>query len=256
MFALLPAVVLILVPKRYLASKLQFMTKWVLPQSDNHRASARSRGGLADQTQQDYYQAQYMWPKELKYHKSHFVYALLPEEQNPENLEPGSAAEVQAALAHYGVFLADVAAVKGGSQRWRRRSYHGPRDAAGTGTVMPYAQPKALDGLQTAVGISGKVRAPAAVVPSCQLLPTTIGAGSKTGHAVSWEFENATGFEAFDAGCQKEVERHFQEWQSGGPARVKVSARVVVISVDFKKMTSLVDGSSRVRKIRRVRFSD
>ncbi|CAE8717021.1 unnamed protein product [Polarella glacialis] len=41
-----------------------------------------------------------------------------------------------------------------------------------------------------------------------------------------------------------EVARHFQEWQSGGPARVKVSARVVVISVDFKKMTSLVDGSS------------
>jgi len=38
----------------------------------------------------DYYTAQYMWSKEMKYHKDHFLYARLPEKLNPEFLSQGT----------------------------------------------------------------------------------------------------------------------------------------------------------------------
>jgi hypothetical protein len=38
----------------------------------------------------DYYSAQYMWSKEMKYHKDHFLYAKLPEKLNPEFLNQGT----------------------------------------------------------------------------------------------------------------------------------------------------------------------
>mmetsp|Transcript_52582 Transcript_52582/g.118380 ORF Transcript_52582/g.118380 Transcript_52582/m.118380 type:complete len:1132 (-) Transcript_52582:28-3423(-) len=52
---------------------------------------------------EDYYKAQYGWPKEFKYHKDHFLYKLLPEDKNPEFLTPESAATKAAEVsATYG----------------------------------------------------------------------------------------------------------------------------------------------------------
>mmetsp|Transcript_43336 Transcript_43336/g.102008 ORF Transcript_43336/g.102008 Transcript_43336/m.102008 type:complete len:1169 (-) Transcript_43336:51-3557(-) len=51
----------------------------------------------------DYYKVQYGWPKEMKYHKDHFLYKLLPEDKNPEFLTPGSeATKVDELKATYG----------------------------------------------------------------------------------------------------------------------------------------------------------
>merc|ERR1719265_948603 len=46
--------------------------------------------------QEDYYKAQYQWPKELKYHKDHFMYKILPEKVNPEFLTENVSATVKA----------------------------------------------------------------------------------------------------------------------------------------------------------------
>lgn len=37
----------------------------------------------------DYYEAQHVWPANMKYHKTHMLYKMLPEKANPENLTPG-----------------------------------------------------------------------------------------------------------------------------------------------------------------------
>jgi len=49
-----------------------------------------------DADMEDYYRAQHMWSKEMKYHKDHFLYKGLPEAKNPEMLSPGADATLQA----------------------------------------------------------------------------------------------------------------------------------------------------------------
>lgn len=43
----------------------------------------------------DYYAAQYMWSKEMKYHKDQFIYKKLPDSVNPEYLKPGQSAAIR-----------------------------------------------------------------------------------------------------------------------------------------------------------------
>lgn len=61
----------------------------------------------------DYYQAQYMWAKEMKYHKDHFLYAKMPDTVNPEYLTPGKSAAVKASdvKASYGSATQSAASV-------------------------------------------------------------------------------------------------------------------------------------------------
>eukprot|EP00435_Cladocopium_sp_Y103_P068569 s193_g31.t1 len=58
-----------------------------------------------------------------------------------------------------------------------------------------------------------------------------------------WEYEARGAFKAFEDDCQGEVERLFQEYQSGGQQRVTVKTGKIEISLDFKLMTSKVVGS-------------
>merc|ERR1712216_723620 len=45
---------------------------------------------MTDDGGEDYYQAQYLWSKDMKYHKDHFLYKCLSEALNPEFLSPGT----------------------------------------------------------------------------------------------------------------------------------------------------------------------
>eukprot|EP00930_Biecheleria_cincta_P054275 TRINITY_DN4026_c0_g5_i3.p1 TRINITY_DN4026_c0_g5~~TRINITY_DN4026_c0_g5_i3.p1 ORF type:complete len:972 (-),score=119.55 TRINITY_DN4026_c0_g5_i3:272-3187(-) len=47
-----------------------------------------------DHDHHDYYEAQYSWPTERKYHKSHLLYRSLDEASNPENLAPREDEEI------------------------------------------------------------------------------------------------------------------------------------------------------------------
>lgn len=60
--------------------------------------------------EQDYYKAQYMWSKEMKYHKDQFIYKLLPESKNPEFLSPGTdpAVKIDDVKATYGAATAEA----------------------------------------------------------------------------------------------------------------------------------------------------
>ncbi|CAE8599718.1 unnamed protein product [Polarella glacialis] len=62
--------------------------------------------------EEDYYRAQYMWSKEMKYHKDQFIYKNLPESKNPEFLDPNKSAatKVEDVKASYGVATAQVTA--------------------------------------------------------------------------------------------------------------------------------------------------
>lgn len=63
----------------------------------------------------DYYQAQYQWPKQFKYHKDHFMYKVLPEAVNPEFLSPDKRRTVGADAVKHGFADAtrDAAASEG-----------------------------------------------------------------------------------------------------------------------------------------------
>jgi len=88
----------------------------------------------------------------------------------------------------------------------------------------------------------------AAVVPT--LLPETVGCPAHArGH---WEYETGHGFTCFAADCQETLEEQYQAFQNGtGSDRVTVETDGHKISIDFRKMTQMVEGSRNVRKIQR-----
>eukprot|EP00435_Cladocopium_sp_Y103_P068624 s193_g31.t2 len=65
-----------------------------------------------------------------------------------------------------------------------------------------------------------------------------------------WEYEARGAFKAFEDDCQGEVERLFQEYQSGGQQRVTVKTGKIEISLDFKLMTSKAILGARPRTTR------
>lgn len=66
----------------------------------NCKCSTRLGYGVPQDTPlapgEDYYQVQYLWAKEFKYHKDHFMYKNLPESVNPEFFKPGESAALKA----------------------------------------------------------------------------------------------------------------------------------------------------------------
>mmetsp|Transcript_40663 Transcript_40663/g.95561 ORF Transcript_40663/g.95561 Transcript_40663/m.95561 type:complete len:1215 (-) Transcript_40663:136-3780(-) len=56
----------------------------------------RTEASSTSSSEKDYYEAQYEWTKENKYHQSHFLYKHLPASKNPENLSPETSYSVSA----------------------------------------------------------------------------------------------------------------------------------------------------------------
>lgn len=245
---------------------------------------------------EDYYSAQYMWPKDLKYHMDQFLYRQLHganKEKNPEFLTPDGdhASKVSDLQAQYRNAVRQTAE-RSGKRRGRNKGRAGrafvggkvvdvadgmnPRSSEyaakdddsqrvcecirpgcsrptwngkpGTfcgrtcrdkaikgGPVTPVADPE--------TGVDAT-----AVVPI--VLPETVGrpAGAR-GH---WEYETGHGFSSFAEDCQETLEEQYQAFTNGsGSERVKVQSGGITISVDFKKMTQMVEGGHGVRKVQR-----
>jgi len=237
---LLPAIPLFLVPTKRLAH----IFRCIMPQlaTESHR-----RGSAQDTTTQDYYQAQHLWPKERKYHKTHFLYAGLPEDVNPENLAPGTA-DVQE-----GALMGEIV-------NWGRRRGHQGRRASRRDRL------REREGFDRSAGSPRRGRMPSGVSGSpgsdARVAPEIIGVvadhdevrafgpGIKAAPAV-WEFEAGTGWKPFGDDCQDEVEKLYQSFCSGGSRRIEVKTQGMSVSLDFQKMTSLVVGGRTVRKMRR-----
>merc|ERR1712072_1322609 len=68
-----------------------------------------------DDDTDDYYKAQYMWSKEMKYHKDHFLYKCLGDKVNPEFLSPEveSVVEIDDLKGTYGAATAQASEADG-----------------------------------------------------------------------------------------------------------------------------------------------
>jgi hypothetical protein len=121
-----------------------------------------------DSTGDDYYKAQYMWSKEMKYHKDHFLYKCLTEAKNPEMLTQGdtSAVRIDDIKDSYGAATQQAA------------------DSAGTGdeTAATIKGQKLHFGASAATVTDGSGTVPdtakkwGATAPAAGVKPTTFGA--------------------------------------------------------------------------------
>jgi len=99
---------------------------------DRRKSSQKSR--LHQDASNDYYQAQFMWPKEMKYHLDHFLYKGIDKSKNPEMLREES-------LAHYRVSMDDIKAnMQAGNMSTQRHPC--PIFDSGTGACEFAALPK------------------------------------------------------------------------------------------------------------------
>jgi len=204
----------------------------------------------------DYYQAQYMWSKEMKYHKDQFIYKNLPEDKNPEFLKPGESTAVSATdmKASYGVAASAVA--DDTATDAAKIALKGGRVVPTAGSVGGSVGPTPV-----VIGSVDPVSGTTTAEDDRPTVPLVSGGGSgglphtpepvKMGRAV-WEFEWKGHYASYDDDCQEYMERKYQEYQSrGGKDRVNVRTKGIQISVDFKRMTSKREGSDHIQKIRR-----
>eukprot|EP00929_Paragymnodinium_shiwhaense_P028338 TRINITY_DN16440_c0_g1_i6.p1 TRINITY_DN16440_c0_g1~~TRINITY_DN16440_c0_g1_i6.p1 ORF type:complete len:1037 (+),score=302.20 TRINITY_DN16440_c0_g1_i6:123-3233(+) len=195
----------------------------------------------------DYYTSQHLWHgPEMKYHKTQFLYAMLPETKNPEFLTvdgethavKGSDAgdALKAAVVAGTVAAGDAPAaaegpvLKGGHKVGRKSK--GPEIAATLVTVAPTAD------------------APSADAPSADAADV----GPKASEAI-WEYETGRGFQKFDDDCHSFIENRYQKFKKGGDVSTKVRTGGLTLQVNFKEMTQSVSGKRKgkggqVRQIR------
>lgn len=203
----------------------------------------------------DYYFAQHLWKEDdLFYHKSHFLYKMVPEKLNPKILTPDSAATSASDLKDGYAAAADVAAddsVKSGKSVAimgagkvghsvglgdDKADGKAGADAAAAADAVDKGDEEDKDGEEPAADPAADPAKPAWV------------------KKVSWEFETRGGFTRFDGDCQNYIEEKFQEFQKGGGRqRIIVNTQGHSLSVDFRHMTQCVAGGKggRVRKIKR-----
>mmetsp|Transcript_920 Transcript_920/g.1821 ORF Transcript_920/g.1821 Transcript_920/m.1821 type:complete len:502 (-) Transcript_920:26-1531(-) len=75
---------------------------------------------------------------------------------------------------------------------------------------------------------------------------------TKSAPTAVWEFGVQGGYKPFDDNCQAPLEVQFAAFYAGtGPAQGKVVSRGNTIIVDFQQMTQHVEGSDRIRDVRR-----
>lgn len=105
--------------------------------------------------------------------------------------------------------------------------------------------------------IPGASSVPAAVAPAASSVPAGGEAparvtSSKSRVKVVWEYEVHDGYTAFHDDCQKYMEKRYQEFSgSGGKSRTNIRTQGKNVSVDFERMSSKVENSHTIRKIRR-----
>eukprot|EP00929_Paragymnodinium_shiwhaense_P100775 TRINITY_DN63354_c0_g2_i1.p1 TRINITY_DN63354_c0_g2~~TRINITY_DN63354_c0_g2_i1.p1 ORF type:complete len:1126 (+),score=241.03 TRINITY_DN63354_c0_g2_i1:142-3519(+) len=239
---------------------------------------------------EDYYEAQYGWSKEMKYHKDHFMYKCLSEAKNPENLKPDADATVRLddVKESYG-----VAAQTGAASEARRTSssqqtrIHGmviqyepaPVTSVGytpgapVGGYVPGAPPGGPVGYVPGapVGLAGHgsphpdpavIGAPfggAGYAPGTPLIaaaPAPPPAAVVVAAAAApprWEYEVTGGYAAFNDDCQAFLERKYQAFKSGhGAPHFVANTAGKKVSIQLDRMTSKVTDSKKIRAIRRV----
>mmetsp|Transcript_65990 Transcript_65990/g.208534 ORF Transcript_65990/g.208534 Transcript_65990/m.208534 type:complete len:794 (+) Transcript_65990:1-2382(+) len=231
----------------------------------------------ADDDTQDYYKAQRLWSCEMKYHKSQFLYKMIPDKKNPELLEPSdsyTATAVDDVKGSYGVAAASMASgtsenpaaavhVRGHGHvdlassmsstasidvPSRTSSYAGSAVAATAGGTNPPmgmtlqsvedVSDKADTSGDDGGGATGGNPSPALVVVKAKSRPV-------------WHFETSKGYTRFDDDCQAYIEKKYQEKLNGGQNRVNVFTNGFTVSLDFEKMTQKAGQHGKVRGIRR-----
>jgi len=245
---------------------------------------SRRRVQVSEDDKDDYYKAQHMWPREFKYHKSHFLYKGLPDSKNPEFLKPGvrsivnvdevkggysTAASSEADSAAQGKTQSiQVSKKYGGLKTAASTSSDDPPVVAVTSTISPTvigAAPKhreedersKLDSPvpvcepEPVVPISTATPEPAPVVapkptPAPEVAPViTEPAPAAEPTKPTWEFETKSGFKKFDDDCHDYIERKYREHKDGGPARIRVKTGHIHLSLDFHHMTQMVEGKDK-----------
>lgn len=218
----------------------------------------------------DYYQAQYMWSKEMKYHKDQFIYKRLPDDKNPEMLELGRLVAMKAedAKESYGASAeaaADEAAhgteVRIALKSGRVSTTTDSLGSAGGRTSGGSEAPATTYGAVTLEVDGGDAKDDerpevpfmgVPVVPASVAMPAGSDGSSASRPTVVWEYEVRDSYTAFHDDCQKYMEQRYQNFVgSGGNARINIKTQGKKVSVDFDRMSSKVDDSHKIRKIRR-----
>jgi len=238
--------------------------------------------------QEDYYAAQHMWPKDMKYHKSHFLYKCLPESKNPENFTPGTSAAMKAEDLKKGFeddpSAAADAAGKDDGFHMKGHKVHGaiggsedvgygagmagggggakygavaaaPAPAPAPAAVTPIGAAPAGDAGVTPVTVVTPVVVTPAVTPV--VMPAgDAGKGDddagKSGP--TWEYENhKDDWRKFDDDCHDYIEKQYQEYKRNGDKdkRAKVRTKGITLSLDFERMTQMVEHGHGTKDIRR-----
>eukprot|EP00927_Polykrikos_kofoidii_P034482 TRINITY_DN29257_c0_g1_i1.p1 TRINITY_DN29257_c0_g1~~TRINITY_DN29257_c0_g1_i1.p1 ORF type:complete len:1040 (-),score=127.01 TRINITY_DN29257_c0_g1_i1:52-3078(-) len=169
----------------------------------------------------DYYLAQHLWPKEMKYHKSQFLYALLPDSKNPEMLTLGVDSATKDSDIRHAVEAGGVVA------------------AAAKMAAHAAGHDDAVAGVLVSPGAAGVSTEAVSELPSGPPPPV-------------WEFETKRGFSPFNDDCQAFIEQKFQEYKEGGRSRVRVVTMGFNVSIDFEKNTQKAGDRGAIRKIQRV----
>jgi len=228
----------------------------------------------------DYYKAQYMWPKDMKYHKDHFLYAKLPDSVNPEYLKPGTSAavalsDVKAGYTAAAASAADAAATGGSTPGPALRdgrimeagvaAADGPGTSASAGDASKGGPAPAVYGVMTSVGGTPGGRGdqpPSRSAPAVVAAPTATpvfsdvappAAAGATAPAVIWEFQiRDDHWKQFAADCHAHIESKYQEHQTrGGAKRINVHTSGMQLSIDFGRMTQMKTDTHKVSAIRR-----
>jgi hypothetical protein len=211
-------------------------------------------------TREDYYQAQFMWPKNQKYHKTHSLYAGLPESINPEMLSEKVSAATKAGDVQksYGASAA-AAATAASSEAEGVKLADGTTVGADSGTASePAAAPASTPTVAGAPTAGADDGGPTLVKPVAETPPSAV-AGA------TWELEISGGrWSKFYDDCHDYIEKKYQEYKAnGGKARITVRIRGSSTgSLDFERMTIIMQSKKKAKgdgkggKVQRVRRSE
>mmetsp|Transcript_41791 Transcript_41791/g.132131 ORF Transcript_41791/g.132131 Transcript_41791/m.132131 type:complete len:566 (-) Transcript_41791:21-1718(-) len=265
----------------YLSAIFALVVSFLMPYSVWSKICLPCFASLNDDViEEDYYQAQFMWPKEMKYHKDQFIYKKLPDSVNPEYLSAGvdSTVKADAAVATYGLAAEQAGADAGHAPLHSTRLPGGrvvggapapdesPLSAAEAGVAWsPYGPSTAIaPSVYRAEEVEAPSYPPGPPLPPMPppVSPTPPGASGGSGGSGPpgasapqiWEFKVRAGWEAFEGGAQRDLQQRYAEFLAGGESRVTVKNGPHSISIFFDKMSSkLADGHDRIRPIRNSR---
>eukprot|EP00405_Crypthecodinium_cohnii_P015303 CAMPEP_0206456306 /NCGR_PEP_ID=MMETSP0324_2-20121206/22284_1 /ASSEMBLY_ACC=CAM_ASM_000836 /TAXON_ID=2866 /ORGANISM="Crypthecodinium cohnii, Strain Seligo" /LENGTH=482 /DNA_ID=CAMNT_0053927205 /DNA_START=45 /DNA_END=1493 /DNA_ORIENTATION=+ len=216
----------------------------------------------------DYYKAQYLWGKDMKYHKDQVMYNEITFKLNPPLLKEDEDIREFKEMAHAAMELRTrMRATKTGAKTG------GPPTSSSSGrgksltpaTIGATSTLPGAEGPRTGISQSSVASSrpePTVSAPSVAPPPATSSSKSsahwpartEVGSGVSFEFETGRGFQRFGDDCQNFLEDSYQKFMNGtGEAQIRVHTGGRVIMVDLASMTQNVENASaRVRKIRRL----